>query len=125
EVIDQEENYDQVIFNNLAEDMILNMAFFAKIDPVYFANNVKRHSPNKYGWTHGYQLGKYKSESWGTEDLSALIETIDQSRALLVTKPIKKYSDFAKNRVFDPTGVHCLAEIYDLNYLIEKIQSNE
>jgi 4-amino-4-deoxy-L-arabinose transferase-like glycosyltransferase len=125
EVIEKEKNYDRVIFNNLAEDMILNLAFFAKIDPTYFADNVKRHEPNKYGWTHAYQLGKYKSESWGTEDLSSLFKTINQDKILLVTGPIEKYSDFARNRVFDPTGVHCLAEIYDLNYLIEKIQSNE
>ncbi len=122
EVIEKEKNYDRVIFNDLAEDMILNLAFFAKIDPTYFANNVKRHEPNKYGWTNAYQLGKYKSESWGTENLSALTKTIGQDRVLLVTKPIKKYSSFAQSRIFDPTGVHCLAEIYDLNALAKKIQ---
>lgn len=125
EVINQEENYDRIIFNNLAEDMVLNMAFFTQTDPIYFANNVKRHEPNEYGWTHTYQLGKYKSEIWETEDLSSLLKTINQDKVLLVTKPIEKYSAFAKNRIFDPTGVHCLAEIYDLNNLAQEVQDNE
>ncbi len=124
---DHQEEYDQIIFNDYREDVLLAIAFFNKIDPVYFAQEVERTAPNKYGWTFPYRLGKYVSGNFNLDKLVFDYNSEKDGRVLLITSPLtrKSYSKTVVLRIFDRYQVHPLTEIYDLANTAGIIQHNK
>jgi len=113
-----QENYDLVFFKDIyGKDAILNMAFYLEIDPEFFIQNIVHNKPTQDGSAYPRSLGKYSTNA---HDLEFLMKS--GKKILLVTRPVKHYSQFADYAIYSRDGVHRLAEIYDVEKLKKKIE---
>ncbi|MBP8591491.1 hypothetical protein KBI33_03470 [Candidatus Shapirobacteria bacterium] len=116
------EDYNQILVSDIGgKEMILSLAFYQKIDPSFYIQNVKRTEPDAYGLTQPYQLGKYQLGSFSLEELLSSKDLPE--RTLLITTPgHKKWQPYAEAFIWDRHRVHLLAEIYDIGKLKKKIE---
>jgi len=125
-VQENQDKYDQIIFSNFyGEDIILNIAFYQKIDPDRFVKNVRRGPTNKYGWVHISSLGKYQQGAYNLRMLTKDYNSKEQGSVLFITAPIKEYSHFVEEAIYNEGHTLRLAEIYDIGKLKKKIEEND
>jgi len=111
----EENNYEQIYISNHFPDAHMLIAFYQKIDPVFYQKNVVRPEPDGFGFMHPTQLGKYYFGGKNLENM--LCEAEDKT--LYVGKYQKEYGSI---KIFtDFSNVHKQAAVYDIDALRNKL----
>lgn len=99
-------------------------AFYWKIDPDYFRENVIWTDPDPWGWINAKSVGNiYSTET----TVATLLCRKQQSpsipiKALVISDPIPLYSDFASYTSYDFSHSLRLHDVYDIDYLYSKLK---
>ncbi len=119
---DNQEKYEQILISDIhSKEMILALAFYQQIDPLFYIKNVQRTQTDSFGFTQPYQLGKYRLGSFSLEDL-VNNKSISQKTLLITAPGDGKWRPYAQALIWDRHRVHLLVEIYDIGELKKTLE---
>jgi len=114
-----EASYDKVFFTGF-EDAPLYYAFFTSPDPLLDSSEVEFRPPDQQGWIHYARFGKVYQYNRSLDRY--LCEDLQPAeRVLFVSSPNTGFSRYAEFSTKDFSGDHLLHEIYNIPYLLERL----
>ena len=98
--------FDQVYITNAFPDAHISIAFYQKIDPAWYQENIVRPKADGFGFKHPTQLGNYY---FGDAELTKFWCVVDV-RTLYVSRNLRESATWSFK---DFSGVHTQAQLFD------------
>jgi hypothetical protein len=122
------DNFDTIYINDKFSDAHIWLAFYQKIDPVWYQAEVVRPEPDKFGFSHPTSLGKY---DFGAETFEALYCRQKRQNfrylspeAVTVTLPHGVKTGYQTREYRNFSGVHVQARLIDSNVFDKYLETN-
>lgn len=121
----KESELDTIYISDHFPDAHILLAFYNKIDPTYYRENIVRPTSDKFGFSHPTKLGKYEFGDIPWHDLLCR----DQNKTLFVTfndeLPKEWLVQDHLHLLKDFSGVHTQVEFIDLHKVREYLSQNK